>query len=110
MARYTRQNTAADTVDAVLLEADNVPDVLTFLGAGGHVWEPASGILSVQTRQGVVLNVRAGSFVVRDGAGHVTHMPAEAFTVAFKPADDDADAPAPGEVAPGIDDEAADDG
>jgi hypothetical protein len=105
-ARYVRQDTTANTVDAVLLTADSVPEVLTFLGAGGHSWEPASEILSVETWQGAVINIRAGEYVLRS-AGHVSHMPADAFEEAFKPLDA-APAPAPGEVAPGIDDEAED--
>lgn len=110
MGRYARAAVAADTVDAVLLDADTVPDVLTFLGTREHAWDPASGVLSVQTRQGAVLNIRLGSYVVRDGAGHVSHMPADAFAATFAPLDvapaqPEPASPSAGEVSPGIDDE-----
>ena len=111
--RYVRTDTAASTADAILLTTDSLPDVLLFLGADGFAWEPAAGVLSVQTRRGTVLNIRTGSYVVRDAAGHVSHIPADAFAEAFKPAATDApDEPAPavpgpdtvtpGEVAVGI--------
>jgi len=89
--RYVRTDVKDGPLEAMMLTADSVPDVLAFLGAAGHSWEPVSGILSVQLPQGAVLNIRAGSYVIRDEAGHVTHMPAEEFTETFKPADTDAE-------------------
>jgi len=87
--RYVRTDVKDGPLEAMLLTADSVPDVLTFLGAAGHSWEPVSGILSVQTPQGAVLNIRSGEYVVRDDAGQVTHLPADEFTEAFTVADTD---------------------
>ena len=119
MARYTRIDGQGGTVEAACLDGSDT--ALDLLGPGDHTYDPDAGVLSIMTRHGVVIPVPAGEFVLRDEAGHVSHMPADAFTEAFKPAaTDEPDEPAPavpgpdtitpGEVAVGIVDESGTEG
>ncbi len=88
MSRYARTDGQEGIADAVFLAAGKPDPVLEFLGPGGHAYDADAGVLRVETRRGVPLDVRDGSWLVRDEAGQLTHMPAEAFEAAFAPLDE----------------------
>jgi len=115
--RYVRTDGQAGTVEAVPLDGSGA--VLEFLRLDADAFNVEAGVLSIISRHGVVIPVRTGEYVVRDEAGHISHLPADAFAETFKPADADEsdevtaevnslpgpDTITPGEVAVGIVDE-----
>ena len=92
--RYVRTDGQGGTVEAVPLDGSGA--VLEFLRLDVDAFNIEAGVLSIMTRHGVTIPVRTGEYVIRDEAGHISHLPADAFTQAFKPAATDApDEPAP---------------